>query len=183
MARMPLYVAVHEAGHAVAMLASESPRPIQYLSVIDQPAGQQGFTAATARFQPAYGHFDALPAEEPALRRSAWLDVVELFAGNVAEKRFRGRSEIARLLHARSLAHQLTSETLVPEPGEDADKIMVRLRSLDGANAANQFVRGWTEAEVALRPHWKRVVELGRWLHNQGRIEASELYGWWNARL
>lgn len=181
--KTPLYVAVHEAGHAVAILASESSRCIEYLSIIDQPDGQQGCTASQARFQPAFGHLDTEPTVAAELANAAWLDIVELFAGSVAEKRFRGQSEVGRALDARYLAEKFAVGALTPAPDEDADKILLRLRWLDRERLATEFVRGWEQAENVLRPRWKGVVELGRWLHRQGRIEGGELSQWWRLQI
>ncbi|MEG8038764.1 hypothetical protein QP166_05155 [Sphingomonas sp. LR60] len=180
---IPLYVAVHEAGHAVAIMANACRRNIESLSIIEQPNGQLGFTASQARFQPAFGHHYAKPSVAVDLVEAARLDTIELLAGPIAERRFRRQSEADRLFAAHYLAEGLASGRLAPTPDEDAAKIMLRLRWLDDGPLVDAFITAWQQTENVLRPRWKSVVELGRWLHQQGRIEEKELYCWWDLKL
>lgn len=173
--KTPLYVAMHEAGHVVAMLANESPRQVGYVSA----NGQEGFAAAHARFQRAYGHHQLDPVENPQLAHAAWLDVLETFAGPIAEWRFRGLSTVARELQAGQVAALIANPDAPLKDGEDADAIRVRLAWRDPANIQAEFVRAYNETEALLKPHWNAVDDLGRWLHRVKRIEGEELVEWW----
>jgi len=179
----PLYVAIHEAGHAVAMLAQQPGPRIDYISIVDQPADRVGIVHAQARFQPNLADV-AAQAEggRPLIERLAWQDAVEFLAGPIAEWRFRKQSKLVRLLTARDIASRLALDNTLLKTGEDAEKVLVRLRWRNPDTVEEEFIAAWEESEALLKPRWTAVQELGLWLHRQGRIEDDQLYDWWNTQ-
>ena len=87
--RPPLYVAVHEAAHAVAMMFGQPPRWVDYITLRDCPDDAIGFVKADARFQIGQlSQGDGLSAEHRALlAKDAWQDIIDLMAGPITELR------------------------------------------------------------------------------------------------
>ena len=177
--RTPLYVAVHEAGHAVAMLATYPAPLVRYVSVIDQQPDRLGFCCADHRFDPSL--VDGSYGDE--LRRKgreerAWMDVIDLLAGTVAELKFNKQSTIVRRLNARLLAASFANGMEL-ERDSDFDLARGRLMWINPDNVQSSFVEAWDKTELLVQKHWKQIEELGRWLHHQGKIEFEELEDWW----
>lgn len=183
--RGPLYVAMHEAGHAVAMLANSPSPHIRYVSVGSGEQRFEGYTAAVARFQPSfYDHEVGMDDKlRQRLRRNAWLDVLDALAGPIAEGRFKRISTIARTFESFGFAKLVADPDVKLDHGEDADLVRRRLSWLDAARIDELFRNAWAETEVLLSSHWKRVDDLGRWLNVAKRIEGDELREWWGRNV
>lgn len=174
-----LITAIHEAGHAVASL-TDPYRFLEEVWIKQEPGGWSGMAGAgAARWQPnqltIYGSH---PDIETRARQNAWLDCIEYLAGPIAELRWRSRSRSASQLQGLFLAKKLQPD--VHLPGSDIERTRVRLAWLDPDGVEEQFSKAWMEAEELTAKHWRRIVELGRWLAREQRLDGKEVRGWWH---
>lgn len=179
----PLYVAIHEAGHAVAMMFADQPRLVDHISIRDTPDDAIGFVGGKARFQ--LGTVDelhragALTEEHRALlARDAWQDVIEFLAGPLAELRFRKWCAAGRAIQMQPCI-EAAGERVIGIGNDDFEKVFVRLDWIGGDLRAN-IGKAREATETVLRTHWNKIEKLGRWLHRDLHIEGEALHEWRN---
>lgn len=179
--RSPLYVAMHEAGHTVAMLANTPSPHIRYVSVGSGERRLEGLTAANPRFQPTLyeGAVEMNDEVRIRLRRHAWLDIVDALAGPIAEYRFKGSSKVGRSIDGYMIAKAIADPRVALEHGNDQDLARRRLLWLEPKRIEELCAKAWAQAEDLIGAHWSQVDELGRWLNAATRIEGDEIRQWW----
>lgn len=182
MQRSPLYVAVHEAGHAISMLSSDPRRWVDYVSLRETPVDAVGFTKGEARFQIAWAGQLAVTGQREQLVSAAKADVVDLLAGPIAEYRFRKIPRVARQFLANQWADKMIGADWTTIDEDDFSKVRLRLMWCDPQQVHRAFLDRWHDAEAVVGAHWKHILELGRWLHTVGHIEDDELFPWWQAK-
>lgn len=191
MPKPPLWLAMHEAGHAVALLANQPGPSIDGVSIIEQPAERLGEVYVQARFQPAWDTISPsnLTAEQVALvhasrKRRAYQDIIEYLAGPVAELRWRFRQRLGTRIQGVFLSSlYFDNDEIEIEKGTDFDRVRVRLRWLEPIAIKQAFSDAWMESEELIHVHWKWVLGLGRWLQRDGKISGDSLYDWWDERV
>jgi hypothetical protein len=183
MTRPPLYVAVHEAGHAISMLSSQLPRWVDHVSLTQLPNDALGFTKGNARFN--FGMAEQLVAAglRENLIAAAKADVIDLLAGPVAEARFRRECGATRLINANQYAEILAQADCALHEDHDLAKVHLRLHWCNPTTVREAFIDGWSGAETVVKVHWRHIVELGRWLHRERHIEDVKLLPWWKERV
>ncbi|MDQ6526869.1 hypothetical protein RB608_24835 [Nocardioides sp. LHD-245] len=163
---LPSFVAVHEAGHAVAAWACGFVDPGE-ITVIPFPGLYDG---ACASGRPPVSHFNAdwpywtpLSQAPDAARRWVECQVTMLLAGEVATKMFHGADPVTRL------------------DGPDTDNAQVEvlleavhLGDLELAAAHRQLLA--LDTQRILHTHRRRVLDLARELDTQGTLPAER---WW----
>ncbi len=130
------------------MLASQPIKWVDSISLTDVPHGALGFTKGNARFQIALADKLAALGHRDHLVSAALEDVVELLAGPIAELRFRGQSENARLLNAHRWAKMSDEAGFGLAEGDDFGKVALRLQWVDPLNVAEAFVERWNASEA-----------------------------------
>ena len=165
---------MHEAGHAVALLA-DPPHPwIDFISIVGLRAGLLGLVQTEARWQPHMATYSASPETTNLWRQLAHKDVTHYMAGPVAELRWRRLSRLGILIAGRQQRdHCLGDVTL--EPGSDLDRVRARLLWAYPDDPHQAFSRVWDETEEFVTKHWRAIVLLGRTLRERGRIGGEEL--------
>jgi len=173
-----LSIAIHEAGHAVAALA-DPPRPwIEGVSIIDQPEGWLGYFSCPALWQPYMAEVTAPAEAMEAWRILAWRDVIEYLAGPIAELRWKRYSRAAIWLGADEFAEHCFGER-APEPGSDLGCVRARLEWARPDDERDAFCEAWIETEELVARHWRAIVEIGRLLEKQGRLDGETLKMVW----
>ncbi len=169
-----LCAAVHEAGHAVALLA-DPPHPcIDFISIVGLRDGLLGLVEVQTRWQPFMATCSASPEATAQFRQLAYKDVTQHMAGPVAELRWRRLTRAGILIAGRwQRDHCLGSSTL--ESGSDLDRIRTRLLWAYPDDPHQAFSHAWAETEELVAKHWRAIVLLGRTLRNNGRIGGEEL--------
>ncbi|MFK4870753.1 hypothetical protein [Novosphingobium sp. ZW T3_23] len=183
MKRPPLYVAVHEAGHAISMLSSHPPRWEDHVSLTQLPHDALGFTKGNARFNSGMAEQLVAAGLRENLIAAAKADVIDLLAGPVAEARFRRECGATRLINAHQYAKILAQADCALPQDHDLAKVHLRLHWCDPTIVREAFIDGWKGAEAVIKRHWRHVVAVGRWLHRDGHIEDAELFPWWKERV
>lgn len=185
----PLYVAIHEAGHAVIMMFLGPPRWIDYLSLSDTPADCIGFVKSNSRFDRQLadaikGSSQFAEGEDVAVsvveyqNQAAWMDVIDLMAGNIAELRFRGMNPISRGIAIGQAVDAASARAHGTEQRDDFVQIYQRLEWLDKEAIASNAVKALEQTESLVKTHWSKIRELGRWLHETMHIDAEALNHW-----
>jgi hypothetical protein len=185
----PLYVAIHEAGHAVIMMFLGLPRRIKYVSLTDTPPGTVGFVKASARFDRQLA--DAVRATEQFSRgddaavsvvafqkRAAWWEVVDLIAGNVAELRSRQINSLTRAMVISQTNEAAGQRRDGSEFPDDFVQIYERLEWLDKDAIGSNALKALEETEALVTAHWSKIRELGRLLHKTMHIDEDALIHW-----
>ena len=185
----PLHVAVHEAGHAVAIMFSDDPRWIDFVTLRETPEGSIGYVQSEARFKRYVVDIvtaSATPPEQEDLfaqqmdyyRRAARLDVIDTMAGGVAEMRFRKYSAATRFLCMSNAIEQAAFQAHTGGAKDDFLMIYERLHWLDPNAIYDNFAEAWDETEALVKAHWAKIEELGRWLHRDMHIDDDALIEW-----
>ena len=176
-----LAVCMHEAGHAIAQLATGPAPWIDYIEV-DRPDDRQlGIVHTEALWQPSYMRDAGAPGEIIGQwRRLAARDIVIFLAGPIAELRWRRHTRTQLQIGAVEMSWNCFG---LEEPGPRTDFGMVRSRLawLMPGGEQDGFERAWIAAEEVVAGWWREIVRLGRELHARGRIEDEDLLPLWKA--
>ena len=170
-----LWLAVHEAAHAVAGLALDElpPYPGPFLrSVSALPgAGTLGHCAKPMRVVCDMIPLAAYPAE---FRDNAAIqcryDIIESLAGPMAEARQRGGMMAVAVSRRQWIATLLDVDPV--DETEDAARIQQSLAWLDTPDRAAEIDRLWSVAQALLHAEWPGICAMGRVLRDAGQIEG-----------
>ena len=177
-----LAVAIHEAGHAAALLLSSPPVHVGGMWLERRRGSWEGQVEYVHRWQSSRLNIPwTYPADAKLhadrMRRNALDDLVTHLAGPVAEWRWRDKTRIAAQVQGRQLAK--VCRLVDHEPASDFGLAKRNLLWL-GGDFDEGFIASWDAAEALLAPRWSAVVGLGRLLKAKGRLDADEIRAAWD---
>ena len=190
MSAPPLWLAVHEAGHAVAhqVLDELPPYPGPHIiSVSVKPDAADGSLGrvsgrrrtSTLRTPP---HTKPVPAAHPEvladMRRQARYDIVELLAGRMAESYQRGGPYCPL-----RWTDEIVSKTINGDPDAGGDMSFVRktLDWLELPDPAAELKRLWRITYGLIASEWPGIVRIARILRERRFMGGEDFEAEWRA--
>lgn len=178
MRNTPLTIAMHEAGHAVAMLANPPHPYIASVSVNGLADDILGLVDVRAMWQPWMLDAGADDDAVELMRGLASKDAIFFLAGPIAELRWRGHSRAAIWFGAPQFADQCLGQH-APPSDTDLGRVRTRLAWAYPGSERECFNTAWLEAEAIVAKHWRSIQAIGRTLAERKYIEGDELDDLW----
>jgi hypothetical protein len=181
--KVPLRLGVHEAAHAIARLVLNETLPgpmLQRVSVRPEP-GRLGVSVQQLRNIRAIPRtvLATLPEEVRVdVIRGAEFDIIETFAGPIAEARYKRRSRSAPVLMELTVVQ--TTIALDPHAaGEDAHRVRRTLEWIAPADPAETLGDLWRRAVQLVEEEYPGIVRMGRILSSAGELDGDAFEASW----
>jgi hypothetical protein len=178
--RPPLWLACHEAGHAVARLVLDEltlvPGPYLRSISVEPQDGALGICMHGSRC-PLF--WIELPYPKDVIHADVRADIVENFAGAVAETHCKCSGFAAMWQWHSNVMPTLESVVFTDDNHEDAAEVHRRLQWLSHPLNLEDAKRLWFDACLIVTQEWPGIAKTARVLRDRGTMDGDEFEDVW----